>query len=354
MSRVIKVLKLDRSPGRRVGDRGRVLVAGGAGFLGSHLCERLLVDGYEVVALDNFHTGKRYNLAGIGRDASFTCIKHDIIDPLPLDLAVDAIYNLACPASPPHYQADPIHTFKTSVLGSINLLDLARRCNAKIFQASTSEVYGDPLVHPQPEGYFGNVNTHGPRSCYDEGKRSAETLFFDYSRTYGIDVRVARIFNTYGPRMQPDDGRVVSNFIVQALRGDDITVYGSGSQTRSFCFVDDLIEGFVRLMDAEVPPQHPVNLGNPAEFTILELAELVVDYTNSRSRIVHRPLPVDDPRQRRPDISVAREYLGWEPRVELDEGLAHTTAYFDALLGGHRFQAPRGARISPVSEAATS
>ncbi|RWD61280.1 MAG: SDR family oxidoreductase [Mesorhizobium sp.] len=353
MSRVVKVLKLDRGGRRRGGnfDRGRALVAGGAGFLGSHLCERLLSDGYEVIALDNFHTGKGYNLAGIARDGSFTCIRHDIIDTLPMDLAVDEIYNLACPASPPHYQADPIHTFKTSVLGSINLLELARRHNAKIFQASTSEVYGDPLVHPQPEGYFGNVNTHGPRSCYDEGKRSAETLFFDYSRTYGIDVRVARIFNTYGPRMRPDDGRVVSNFIVQALRGDDITVYGSGSQTRSFCFVDDLIEGFVRLMNAGVPPQHPVNLGNPVEFTIMELAESVIDYTNSRSRIVHRPLPVDDPRQRKPDISFARQHLGWEPKVALSEGLAHTTSYFDALLGGRRPVVPRDVKASSAREA---
>ncbi|WP_296736162.1 UDP-glucuronic acid decarboxylase family protein [Mesorhizobium sp.] len=354
MNRVIKVLKLGASSGRRGAGRGRALVAGGAGFLGSHLCERLLGDGYEVIALDNFHTGKRYNLTGIAGDASFTCIKHDVVDALPGDFAVDEIYNLACPASPPHYQADPIHTFKTSVLGSINLLDLARRHGAKIFQASTSEVYGDPLVHPQPEGYFGNVNTHGPRSCYDEGKRSAETLFFDYSRTYGIDVRVARIFNTYGPRMQPDDGRVVSNFIVQALRGEDITVYGSGTQTRSFCFVEDLIEGFMRLMNAPVAPQHPVNLGNPVEFTIMELAELVVDYTNSRSRIVHRPLPVDDPRQRKPDISFARQHLGWEPKVALSEGLAHTTAYFDALLGGRRSVGSRSAARSSVHVAVGS
>ncbi|TGT68618.1 SDR family oxidoreductase [bacterium M00.F.Ca.ET.159.01.1.1] len=350
MNRVIKVLKPVGSSRKGI-DRGRALVAGGAGFLGSHLCERLLADGYEVIALDNFHTGKRYNLAGIARGASFTCVKHDVIDTLPMDLAVDEIYNFACPASPPHYQADPIHTFKTSVLGAINLLELARRHGAKIFQASTSEVYGDPLVHPQPEGYFGNVNTHGPRSCYDEGKRSAETLFFDYSRTYGIDVRVARIFNTYGPRMQPDDGRVVSNFIVQALRGDDITVYGSGTQTRSFCYVDDLIEGFVRLMQAPAAPQHPVNLGNPGEFTIMELAELVLDYTNSRSRIVHRPLPADDPRQRKPDISCARQHLGWEPRVALSEGLAYTTAYFEALLGGRRLVAQHGSRTS-VREAA--
>jgi UDP-glucuronate decarboxylase len=352
MSRVFKVLKLDTGAGRNRPDRGRALVAGGAGFLGSHLCERLLCEGYEVIALDNFHTGKKYNLAGIGRDAFFTCIKHDVIDSLPADLAVDEIYNLACPASPPHYQTDPIRTFKTSVLGSINLLELARRHNAKIFQASTSEIYGDPLVHPQPEGYFGNVNTHGPRSCYDEGKRAAETLFFDYSRTYGIDIRVARIFNTYGPRMQPDDGRVVSNFIVQALRGDDITVYGSGAQTRSFCFVDDLINGFIRLMNAPAAPQHPVNLGNPVEFTIMELAEAVVDYTNSRSRIVHQPLPVDDPRQRKPDISFARQHLGWEPKVALNEGLARTTAYFDALLGGRQFVGTRNVRRA-VREAAT-
>lgn len=347
MGRVVRVLKLDSRSGRRHADRARALVAGGAGFLGSHLCQRLLADGYEVIALDNFHTGKRCNLAGMARDASFTCIKHDIVDELPADFAVDEIYNLACPASPPHYQADPIHTFKTSVLGSINLLELARRRNAKIFQASTSEVYGDPLVHPQPEGYFGNVNTHGPRSCYDEGKRSAETLFFDYSRTYGIDVRIARIFNTYGPRMRPDDGRVVSNFIVQALRGKDITVYGSGTQTRSFCFVDDLIEGFVRLMNVPLALQHPVNLGNPVEFTIMELAELVVDYTNSRSRIVHRPLPVDDPRQRKPDIAFARQYLGWEPKVTLNEGLARTAAYFEALLGnGRPLAAKRSSRLS--------
>ncbi|TJV49269.1 MAG: SDR family oxidoreductase [Mesorhizobium sp.] len=351
MGRVIKVLKLDTKPGRKRADRGRALVAGGAGFLGSHLCQRLISDGYEVIALDKFHTGKRHNLAAMARDASFTCIKHDIVDQLPADFAVDEIYNLACPASPPHYQADPIHTFKTSVIGSINLLELARRHKAKIFQASTSEVYGDPLVHPQPESYFGNVNTHGPRSCYDEGKRSAETLFFDYSRTYGIDVRVARIFNTYGPRMQPDDGRVVSNFIVQALRGDDITVYGSGSQTRSFCFVDDLVEGFVRLMNAPVAPLHPVNLGNPVEFTIMELAELVIDYTNSRSRIVHRPLPVDDPKQRKPDISFASQHLGWEPKVALSEGLAHTTAYFETLLGGRRPVVPRSVHASSVREA---
>ena len=345
MNRVIKVLKPVRS-GRKSIDRGRALVTGGAGFLGSHLCERLLADGYEVIALDNFHTGKRYNLAGVAGDAAFTCISHDVVDALPTDLAVDEIYNLACPASPPHYQADPIHTFKTSVLGAINLLELARRHNAKIFQASTSEVYGDPLVHPQPEAYFGNVNTHGPRACYDEGKRSAETLFFDYARTYGLDIRVARIFNTYGPRMRPDDGRVVSNFIVQALRGDDITVYGSGTQTRSFCYVDDLIEGFVRLMRLPTAPNHPVNLGNPGEFTVMELAELVLDYTNSRSRIVHRPLPVDDPRQRRPDISFAEQQLGWKPKVALSEGLAYTASYFEALLGRRQPGTSRGDHLS--------
>jgi len=338
MSKIIKVLKLgsgisQREPHQK---RRRALVAGGAGFLGSHLCERLLRDGYDVVALDNFHTGKRYNLNTLLRDPRFTCIEHDIVDPLPAGLEPDEIYNLACPASPPHYQADPIHTFKTSVLGSLNLLELARRNNAKIFQASTSEVYGDPFVHPQPESYFGNVNTHGPRSCYDEGKRSAETLFFDYSRTYGLDIRVARIFNTYGRRMQPDDGRVVSNFIVQALRGEDLTVYGSGLQTRSFCYADDLIEGFIRLMNAPHAPAHPVNLGNPGEFTIMELATLVVGYTNSRSKIVHRPLPIDDPRQRKPDISFARDNLGWEPRINLAQGLAHTVDYFDTLLYGSR------------------
>lgn len=344
MGRTVNVLKLESGNSRRRANinRGRALVAGGAGFLGSHLCERLLLDGYDVVVLDNFHTGKRYNLNAILRNPRFTCIEHDIVDALPSDLQVDEIYNLACPASPPHYQADPIHTFKTSVLGSLNLLELARRNNAKIFQASTSEVYGDPLVHPQPEAYFGNVNPHGPRSCYDEGKRSAETLFFDYSRMYGLDIRVARIFNTYGRRMQPDDGRVVSNFIVQALRGDDLTVYGSGQQTRSFCYADDLIEGFIRLMNAPSAPQHPVNLGNPAEFTILDLATQVIEYTNSRSKIVHRPLPVDDPKQRKPDISFARENLGWEPKISLSQGLAHTTAYFDALLYSSR----------PVKEAA--
>ncbi|MBZ9694605.1 SDR family oxidoreductase [Mesorhizobium sp. CO1-1-7] len=340
MSKVIKVLKLgSRNDQRGNGNdhnRGRALVAGGAGFLGSHLCERLLQDGYDVVALDNFHTGKRYNLNTLLRDPRFSCMEHDIVDALPLDLRFDEIYNLACPASPPHYQADPIHTFKTSVLGALNLLELARRNNAKIFQASTSEVYGDPFVHPQPESYFGNVNTHGPRSCYDEGKRSAETLFFDYSRTYGLDIRVARIFNTYGRRMQPDDGRVVSNFIVQALRGEDLTVYGSGLQTRSFCYADDLIEGFMRLMNAPSAPAHPVNLGNPGEFTIMELATLVVSYTNSRSKIVHRPLPIDDPKQRKPDISFARSNLGWEPKISLAQGLAHTVDYFDALLYGSR------------------
>lgn len=333
-----KVLKLRPGSSRRGANRNgsRALVAGGAGFLGSHLCERLLMDGYEVVALDNFHTGKKCNLEPILHDPKFTCIEHDVVDALPFDLHVDEIYNLACPASPPHYQADPIHTFKTSVLGSLNLLELARRHNAKIFQASTSEVYGDPQVHPQPESYFGNVNTHGPRSCYDEGKRSAETLFFDYSRTYGLDIRVARIFNTYGRRMQPDDGRVVSNFIVQALRGQDLTVYGSGLQTRSFCYADDLIEGFVRLMNMPNAPAHPVNLGNPGEFTIMELATLVIAYTNSRSKIVHRPLPVDDPKQRKPDISFARENLGWQPQVSLAKGLAQTVEYFDALLYGDR------------------
>ena len=346
MNKLVRILELGSENSWRGAsrNRGRALVAGGAGFLGSHLCERLLLDGYDVVALDNFHTGKRYNLNAILRDPRFACIEHDIVDALPPDLQFDEIYNLACPASPPHYQADPIHTFKTSVLGSLNLLDLARQNNARIFQASTSEVYGDPLVHPQPESYFGNVNPHGPRSCYDEGKRSAETLFFDYSRMFGLDIRVARIFNTYGRRMQPDDGRVVSNFIVQALHGDDLTVYGSGQQTRSFCYADDLIEGFIRLMNATNAPQHPVNLGNPVEFTIMELATLVIEYTNSRSKIVHRQLPVDDPRQRKPDISFAKENLGWAPKISLSQGLAHTVEYFDDLLYSSQ----------PVKEAAMS
>ncbi|WP_050979888.1 UDP-glucuronic acid decarboxylase family protein [Sinorhizobium sojae] len=308
----------------------KILVTGGAGFLGSHLCELLLGTGHEVVCVDNFSTGLRRNIAWLKRFDSFRVISHDIVEPI--DLEVDEIYNLACPASPPHYQADPIQTTKTCVIGSLNLLELAARHRARILQASTSEVYGDPHVHPQVESYWGNVNPFGPRSCYDEGKRCAETLFFDFHKARGVEIKVVRIFNTYGPRMRPDDGRVVSNFIVQALRGEDITVYGDGSQTRSFCFVDDLIDGFVRVMASPSSLTGPVNLGNPGEFTIGELAEQVIQLTGSRSRIVRQPLPADDPRQRRPDISRATSELGWRPTVDLTEGLAQTIRYFDELL----------------------
>ncbi|ARS66205.1 SDR family oxidoreductase [Sinorhizobium meliloti] len=307
-----------------------ILVTGGAGFLGSHLCELLLGAGHEVICLDNFSTGLRRNIAPLKRYDTFRVIAHDIVDPI--DLEVDEIYNLACPASPPHYQADPIQTTKTCVIGSLNLLDLAARRGARIFQASTSEIYGDPQVHPQVESYWGNVNSFGPRSCYDEGKRCAETLFFDYQKVHGVETKIVRIFNTYGPRMRPDDGRVVSNFIVQALKGENITIYGDGSQTRSFCFVDDLIDGFVRLMGSPASLTGPVNLGNPTEFTIGELADEVIRLTNSRSKIVRLPLPVDDPRQRRPDISLATKELGWRPKVNLAEGLAQTIRYFDGVL----------------------
>jgi UDP-glucuronate decarboxylase len=310
----------------------RILVTGGAGFLGSHLCERLLRDGHHVVCVDNFSTGLERNIGHLAYFDTFSVARHDVVDPI--DLQVDAIYNLACPASPPHYQADPIHTMKTSVLGSLNLLELAVRCNAPIFQASTSEVYGDPHVHPQQESYWGNVNPYGPRSCYDEGKRAAETLFHDFHDRYGLEIKIARIFNTYGPRMRPDDGRVVSNFIVQALRGEDITVYGDGSQTRSFCYVDDLIDGFLRLMEAPASLHRPVNLGNPGEFTVRELAELVIRETGSASKIVHHPLPVDDPCQRRPDITLAKRELDWQPRVPLAEGLKKTIGYFERRLTG--------------------
>lgn len=306
----------------------RILVAGGAGFLGSHLCERLLNEGNFVVCVDNFSTGRLENLRNLLRYDTFSFVRHDIVNPI--DLPVDEIYNLACPASPPHYQADPVHTMKTSVIGSLNLLELAAHYQARIFQASTSEVYGDPQTHPQPEAYWGNVNSFGPRSCYDEGKRSAETLFYDFHKQYGVDIRIVRIFNTYGPRMRPDDGRVVSNFIVQALRREDITIYGDGSQTRSFCYVDDLIEGFSRLMNSQV--RKPVNLGNPGEFTVRELAEQIIALTGSSSRIVYRPLPTDDPRQRRPDIMLAKRELGWEPQIALVEGLKQTIAYFERQL----------------------
>jgi UDP-glucuronate decarboxylase len=303
----------------------RILVTGGAGFLGSHLCDRLLAEGHEVVCLDNLFTGQKRNIAHLLANPRFEFVRHDVIDPFKFE--VDQIYNLACPASPPHYQFNPIKTTKTSVVGAINCLGLAKRVKARVFQASTSEVYGDPQVHPQPEGYWGHVNPVGRRSCYDEGKRCAETLFFDYHRENKVDIRVVRIFNTYGPRMHPNDGRVVSNFIVQALRGEDLTVFGEGTQTRSFCYVDDLIEGFVRFM-AQTETVGPMNIGNPGEFTMLELAELTLKLVGGRSMIVHQPLPAVDPRQRQPDITLARRTLGWEPRVPLEEGLRRTIAYF--------------------------
>ena len=303
----------------------RILVTGGAGFLGSHLCDKLLAQGHEVVCIDNLFTGSKANIAHLLTNPSFEFVRHDIIDPFKYE--VDQIYNLACPASPPHYQYNPIKTTKTSVMGAINCLGLAKRVRARVFQASTSEVYGDPAVHPQPESYWGNVNPIGKRSCYDEGKRCAETLFFDYHRENKVDIRVVRIFNTYGPRMHPNDGRVVSNFIVQALKGENITIYGDGQQTRSFCYVDDLIEGFIRLMD-QTETVGPINIGNPGEFTMLELAENVLKITKSKSKIVHKPLPSDDPRQRKPDITLAKKYLKWEPKVPLAEGLKRTIAYF--------------------------
>lgn len=310
--------------------RKRVLVTGGAGFLGSFLCERLLAKGHEVVCVDNFFTGNRDNIASMHGEHRFELLRHDIT--FPLFVEVDEIYNLACPASPVHYQFDPVQTTKTSVHGAINMLGLAKRTGAKILQASTSEIYGDPEVHPQSEDYWGRVNPIGPRSCYDEGKRCAETLFFDYWRQHQLSIKVARIFNTYGPRMQPDDGRVVSNFILQALRGDPITIYGDGMQTRSFCFVDDLIEGLMRLMASPDDVTGPVNLGNPVEFTMFGLAEAVVRLTGSKSTIEHRPLPQDDPRQRRPDISMAKRLLDWEPTVPLEEGLRRTVSYFRDLI----------------------
>lgn len=310
--------------------RKRILVTGGAGFLGSHLCERLLNDGHDVICVDNFFTGTRDNILHLLSNPHFEVMRHDITQPLYVE--VDEIYNLACPASPPHYQHDPIHTLKTSVLGAMNMLGLAKRTGAKLFQASTSEVYGDPAQHPQNESYWGNVNPIGIRSCYDEGKRAAETLCFDYHREHGVRIKVARIFNTYGPRMHPRDGRVVSNFIIQALKGDDITVYGEGQQTRSFCYVDDLIEVFVRLMNSPDDVTGPINTGNPGEFTILELAEKVIAMTGSKSKIIKLPLPQDDPKQRRPDITKAKTVLGWEPAIPLDQGLPKTIRYFDGLV----------------------
>ncbi len=307
----------------------RILVTGGAGFLGSHLCERLLAEGHEVACLDNLFTGRKSNIVHLLANTRFEFIRHDVVDPFKIE--VDQIYNLACPASPVHYQHNPIKTVKTSVMGAINVLGLAKRTRARVFQASTSEVYGDPEQHPQKESYWGHVNPIGIRSCYDEGKRCAETLFFDYHRQNGVDIRVVRIFNTYGPRMLPDDGRVVSNFIVQALKGEDLTIYGEGNQTRSFCYVDDLIDGFIRMMSQD-KVVGPVNLGNPGEFTIRELAEKVIAETKTRSKLVFRPLPSDDPKQRRPDITLAKKHLGWEPRVKLDQGLKSTVAYFRELL----------------------
>jgi len=308
----------------------RILITGGAGFVGSHLSERLLGDGHEVIAVDNFFTGSKANIAHLIDNPKFELIRHDVT--FPLYVEVDAIYNLASPASPIHYQHDPVQTTKTNVVGAINMLGLAKRLGVPIFQASTSEVYGDPEVHPQPESYWGKVNPIGPRACYDEAKRVAETLFFDYQRQHDLEIRVARIFNTYGPRMAADDGRVVSNFIVQALRGEPLTIYGDGSQTRSFCYVDDLISGFIALMNNEAGESGPVNLGNPGEFTMLELASLVLEMTGSKSKLEHLALPEDDPKQRQPDISLAKSVLGWEPTIALKDGLARTIEYFDAQI----------------------
>ncbi len=308
----------------------RILITGGAGFLGSHLCERLLGEGHDILCVDNLFTGHKRNIAHLLSYSRFEFMRHDVT--FPLFVEVDEIYNLACPASPVQYQINPVQTTKTSVHGAINMLGLAKRVRAKVFQASTSEVYGDPEVHPQPESYWGQVNPIGPRACYDEGKRCAETLFFDYHRQHALKIKVARIFNTYGPRMDPNDGRVVSNFIVQAIQNRPITIYGDGQQTRSFCYVDDLIEGFIRLMDSPDAVTGPINLGNPGEFSMLELAEKVITHTGSRSRIMFEPLPCDDPRQRRPVIDLAREHLGWVPRIDLDEGLKRTIAYFRTIL----------------------
>jgi UDP-glucuronate decarboxylase len=314
----------------------RILVTGGAGFLGSHLCERLLEEAANVICVDNFFTGSRPNVEHLLPNSNFELIRHDVT--FPLYLEVDEIYNLACPASPVHYQHDPVQTTKTSVHGAINMLGLAKRVKAKILQASTSEVYGDPAIHPQTEEYWGNVNPIGPRSCYDEGKRCAETLFFDYWRQHKLEIKVARIFNTYGPRMHPNDGRVVSNFVVQALLGRDITVYGEGNQTRSFCYVDDLIDGLVRLMGTSAEVTGPINIGNPNEFTIRELAESVIQLTGSKSRLVNRPLPQDDPKQRQPDLTLAKKHLGWSPRQSLKEGLVPTIQYFEKMLSNEKLR----------------
>jgi UDP-glucuronate decarboxylase len=311
----------------------KILITGGAGFIGSHLCERLLNDGNDVLCVDNYFTGTKNNIAHLLDNHQFELMRHDVT--FPLYVEVDQIYNMACPASPIHYQYDPVQTTKTSVHGAINMLGLAKRVNARIFQASTSEIYGDPTQHPQQESYWGNVNPIGPRSCYDEGKRCAETLFFDYFRQHNLDIKVGRIFNTYGPRMRPDDGRVISNFIVQALTEKDITVYGKGDQTRSFCYVDDLVEGILRLMTTEKGVTGPMNLGNPIEYTILEIAEIVIDQIGSKSKIIFEPLPEDDPKQRQPDISLAKSELNWEPKTQLKEGLDKTIQYFDQTLSNN-------------------
>ncbi|PCJ95995.1 MAG: NAD-dependent dehydratase [Hyphomicrobiales bacterium] len=308
----------------------RILVTGGAGFVGSHLCDRLIKDGNDVLCVDNLFTGNKRNIDHLHSNPRFEFMRHDVC--FPLYVEVDEIYNLACPASPVHYQHDPVQTTKTSVHGAINMLGLAKRTNCKIFQASTSEVYGDPSVHPQTEDYWGNVNPIGPRACYDEGKRCAETLFFDYHRQHNLDIKVARIFNTYGPRMRPDDGRVVSNFILQALRNEEITIFGNGHQTRSFCYVDDLIDGFVKLMQSKKEVTGPINLGNPNEFTMLELAQQIIDLTNSKSEISFHDLPIDDPKQRQPDIGLANKHLNWQPSIELKEGLGKTIEYFEKYI----------------------
>jgi UDP-glucuronate decarboxylase len=328
--------------------RKRILVTGGAGFLGSHLCERLLRDGHDVLCVDNFFTGRKSNIAHLIGQPRFEVMRHDIT--FPLYVEVDEIYNLACPASPVHYQFDPVQTTKVSVLGAINMLGLAKRVGARIFQASTSEVYGDPTVHPQPEDYRGNVNPLGPRACYDEGKRCAETLFFDYARQHRVKIRVVRIFNTYGPRLHPSDGRVVSNFIAQALRGEDLTIYGDGSQTRAFCYVDDLIDGFIAMMQADDSVMGPINLGNPHEIPVLTLAERIISLLGSKSGIIRRPLPQDDPVQRCPDITLAKRHLHWTPKVSLDEGLRRTIAYFENELG--ETSGAQGERAKMIYEAA--
>ena len=332
----------ESSPSRVV-PRKTILITGGAGFLGSHLCDRLIAEGHDVICLDNFFTGSKQNVEHLISHPRFELLRHDVT--FPLYIEVDEIYNLACPASPIHYQHDPVQTTKTSVHGAINMLGLAKRLKCRVFQASTSEVYGDPSVHPQTEDYWGNVNPIGPRSCYDEGKRCAETLFFDYHRQHRLDIKVARIFNTYGPRMHPNDGRVVSNFVVQALKGEPITIYGDGSQTRAFCYVDDLIEGFVRLMASPPEVTGPINLGNPGEFTIRELAEMTIKMIGSKSTLSFLPLPQDDPKQRRPDITLAEKHLDWRPRVPLAEGLRQTIDYFDRLMtsGNATIKSGRGA-----------